>query len=208
MDQVTSLIPDPAILDQNLAALRETDADLADRVRQAGAEAASVEVARTRDGLLSFRIPAGDGGIIWFGRTSIPSVRAEALMEKFDAGTGNVLLPGIGQGREVTLLLERLGPHRTIFVWEIEVVSIALALRLHPWSQAIAASRCVFIVCPLEQLADNLVAWLDWHPEYMCPERIMMWPWSTMPALSACRSAVQMAYQETESRRAARPARQ
>ena len=203
MDQVPSPILDPRIFDQNLAALREMDAALADRVRQASAEIAGLEPVPTRDGLTSFRVPAGDGGVAWFGRTSIPSVRAEALAEKFDAGLGNVLLPAIGQGQEVTLFLQRLGHHRAVFVWETQAASVALALRLHPWSQAISAGRCVLIVCPLEQLTDNLVSWLDSHPGYLCPERIMMWPWSTMPELSACRSAVQLAYQETERRRAA-----
>jgi hypothetical protein len=208
MDQVTSPILDPRIFDQNLAALREVDAALADRVCQASAEIVGLEPTRTRDGLVSFRISAGDGGMSWFGRTSIPSVRAEALVGKFDAGFGNVLLPAVGQGQEITLLTERLGHHRAVFVWETQAASVALALRLHPWSQAIAAGRCVFLVCPLEQLTENLMGWLDRHPGHLCPERIMMWPWSTMPELSACRSAVQLAYQETDRRRAACLARE
>jgi hypothetical protein len=103
---------------------------------------------------------------------------------------------------EVTLLLDYLSPQRAVFVWETDLPHLAAALRLHDWSPAIAAGRLVLLLCPLEQLAARLIDWLDRHGGHLCPDRIMMWPWSTPAELAACRSAVQQAYEQTERRRA------
>jgi len=202
MDHVPPPSLDPLVFDNNLAALRNADAELAAQVERAAGSSAGVEAARTRDGQVNLRL-AGDGQSAWFGRSSIPLVRAEVLLEKFEVGTGNVLLPGIGQGQEVTLLLQRLGGHRAVFVWEQAWENIALALRLHPWSDAIVGQRLVFLVCPPENLTNALVRWLDAHAGHLCPERIMMWPWSALPDLSACRTAVQLAYDQIDHRRSA-----
>ncbi|HSW45282.1 MAG TPA: glycosyltransferase [Phycisphaerae bacterium] len=174
---------------------------MADRVALIDDALLNARPAHTRDGHLSFRISADDGQPAWLGRTSIPLVRAEVLLEKFDSGTGNVLLPGLGQGMEVSLLLLRLGSHRAVFVWETQAEALALAMRLHDWHGAIATGRLKFLVCSLEQLAQVLPDWLDRHPGYLCPERIMMWPWSAPGELAACRSAVQRAYEQTDRRR-------
>lgn len=210
MDQVNPPTLDPSILEANLSALRQQDATLADRLCQILATLDPLTPAITRDGHLSVRITATPAktsrdreGVVsdWFGRTSIPSVRASALVDRFDTGQANVLLPGIGQGCAVTLLLNRLGRHRAVFVWEPDVSAILIAMHLHDWAQALTEQRLVFIVCPPEQLTVTLTAWLADHPGHLCPDRIMMWPWSTPPELASCRASVQTAYHDTQRHR-------
>ncbi len=188
---------DPAILAANLTVLRRTHPTLTDLI---AAEPPPLP-ALTRDGRLSFRVTGADGHAAWLGRTSIPAVRAEALLERFDTGAGNVLLPGFAQGCEVDLLLARLPRHRAVFVWEPDPASLALVLRLYDWSSDLALARLVPFVCPLEALTGKLVDWLTEHAGHLCPERIMSWPWSTPPELAAIRSAVQNAYAELDRRR-------
>jgi len=202
MDQAHPPTLDPHILEANLSALRQQEPALADRINSVLAEVADATPTVTRDQALNFRIADAQGRVSWFGRTSIPSVRAAALIDRFDAGQGNVLLPEIGQGSEVTLLLRRLGRHRAVFVWEPTETAIALALYLHDWAQALTEQRLILIACQNDQLTTTLADWLADHPGHLCPERIMMWPWSTPPELASCRSSVQIAYQQTEIRRA------
>lgn len=208
MDADSALALDPQLFQDNMAALRQVDAALAVRVEQAAGGLAGVELARARDGSLSFRLSQSDGRRTWFGRSSIPTIRAEVLLEKFDTGAANVLLPGISQGQEVSLLLQRLGRHRAVFVWETEIAFVVLSMRLHRWAEAIQTGRCIFIVCPPDQLAATLLNWLGAHPGHLCPERIMMWPWSTMQDLAGCRAAVQAVYSEIDRCRAASMARE
>ena len=193
---------DPAILQRNLSALERTDPPLAERLRETLETDASKPVpAKTRDGQVSFRITGHDGSEEWFGRSSIPGVRGEALLERFDAGQANVLLPGVGEGTEARLLTQRLGRHRAVFVWEEDLANVCLILQLRDVADAIAEGRLVFIPCPLEELAKTLLVWLEAHAGHLCPERIMMWPWQTPAQIAPCRTAVEVAYQQVEQKR-------
>jgi len=207
MEQASPPVIDPGILADNLAALADVAPVLAERLsRAASCLGDTVQPAWARDGTPTFRLRSSDEHGAWFGRTSLPAVRGEALLEQFDAGTGNVLLPGIGQGYEVSRLLERLGVHRAVFVWEPEETALSMALALHRWAEAIRGQRLVFLVCPENALATTLAGWLAEHPGHLCPERIMRWPWSTPPALAACRTAVQQAFSKTHQDRERRMA--
>ncbi|MBP7937664.1 MAG: glycosyltransferase family 1 protein [Phycisphaerae bacterium] len=197
---------DPAVFDENLAALQRAEPQLADRVaRLMGAVQAASAV--TRDGEISFRVPGfrPDGtqssAEQWFGRTSIPAVRAAALLDRFDAGLGNVLLPGLGQGFEATLLLRRLARCRAVFVWEPDERALVLGLRLHDWAAAIAEQRLVLLGGPAESLTTTLVNWFNVHPGHLCPTRILMWPWARPAELAEIRAAVQAAYEIVEQAR-------
>lgn len=204
MDDTQKPIPDPAILDGNLQALREVDAQLAETLTALAATGTPQAVPVTaRDGRPTFRLRADDGTTTWFGRTSIPHVRAEALLEHFQSGQGNVLLPGLGAGSEAAILTRRMVRHRAAFVWEADNLNILLALRLHDVAQAIAEQRLVFIVCEADHLAETLASWLDRHPGHLCPDRILMWPGQTPASIAPCRSAVETAYQEAERARKA-----
>ncbi|HPD29728.1 MAG TPA: glycosyltransferase [Phycisphaerae bacterium] len=190
---------DPLILERNLAALREVDPELAQRLADLpDASGPPPMPARTRDGRLSFRLKQSDGWMTWFGRTSIPGVRAAALLDRFDAGRANVFFPGMGEGSEVEMLLPRLGAHRAIFVWEPDPVNLKLALRLHDLAAAISAKRLVLMTSGLGQLADALYQWLMRNPGHLCPNQMMMFPWQTPAEIAPIRFAVEQAYQRTE----------
>ncbi|HOW70497.1 MAG TPA: glycosyltransferase [Phycisphaerae bacterium] len=197
---------DPTVFNENLAALQRTEPQLAERV--AGlARVIQAASGVTRDGQISFRVGCSrpDGRPSsreqWLGRTSIPAVRAAALLDRFDAGLGNVLLPGLGQGYEATLLLQRLARCRAVFVWEPEEGVLVLGLRLHDWAAAIAERRLVLLGGPVATLTTTLVNWFNVHPGHLCPTRILMWPWAAPPELAEIRAAVQAAYEIVEQAR-------
>jgi|GEM_PF-723966 len=201
MTQIAPPTLDTTIYERNLAALRKADPTLADRLVKATDKIMSPTQAVTRDGKLSFQTVQPDGMAHWLGRTSIPSVRAPALLANFEAGEANVLLPGIREGTETYLLTRQLSRHRAVFVWEQQTTPIGLVLRLHDLADAITDERVVFIVCSLDELTGTLVDWLNQHPGHLCPDRIMMWPWQQPGDLVACRSAIQAAYTRIEERR-------
>jgi hypothetical protein len=193
--------PDPAILQRNLDALRSADPDLADRLAKLDVFAANPAPALTRDNRLSFRLTGPDGQTHWLGRTSVPGVRASALIEQFDPGQANVLLPGFGEGTEAEMLLQKLEPHRTVFVWESDPATVRLVLALRDYADAVGTGRLVILMCSNQELAPALSAWLNRHPTVQCPNRLMMWPWQTHVELAQCRSAVEVAWQESATRR-------
>lgn len=176
------------------------DAGLAGRLESLDLAPFNPTPACTRDGRISFRFNRPEGSQ-WLGRTSIPSVRAAALLSQFDPGQANVLLPALAEGTEAESLLETLGGHRCVFVWEPDPVTVRLALALHDYTAAITANRLILLCCSLAELPDALVDWLGRHPQCQCPNRLMMWPWQSPAELSECRSAVEAAWQEIARRR-------
>ena len=68
---------DASLFDKNLAALRERDAVLAERLAALPIEPA--EPAVGRDGSVTFRLPGPNGEPQWFGRTSMPAVSGPDL---------------------------------------------------------------------------------------------------------------------------------
>lgn len=201
MAQDTLVTLDPTIAQRNLAALREADPSLAERIEALSELRPTPIVSQTRDKRINFRLTQPDGSTTWFGRTSIPTIRASAILDRFDTGNANVLLPGIAEGTEAAWLLQRLGPHRAVFVWEPEIRHVALALRLHNVAVAIRQKRLVLLVCKPTELADALSVWLDHHPGHLCPNQMMMFPWQSLPDLAAIRMAVEQAYVKTEQNR-------
>lgn len=192
----------PEVFTANIAGLRNVDAPLAETITRAMASATcDPRPQRTRDGGVNFRIRKTDGTTGWFGRTSVPSVRAAALLEQFDAGHANVLLPGVAEGTEVKQLLKRLGPHRAVFVWEPSAEALGLAMRLHDYAADLPNERLVLISCGPDDLAATLIEWLRAHPGHYCPTRIMVWPWQGHAEIAGLRSAVETAYQQVERER-------
>lgn len=170
------------------------DPELAARLADVDLSLFNPTLTRTRDERTSFRFTRPDGRPEWLGRTSVPGVRAAALLEQFDPGEANVLLPGFGEGTEVGTLLKTLEPHRVVFVWETDPVTVRLVLALHDYAADLAAERLVILQCPAEELARTLTDWLIRHPTRSCPGRLMVWPWQTRAELDECRSAVEAAW--------------
>lgn len=207
MDASAMILRDSGIWLCNRSALFRVDPKLGQSLNDAGDLDDHVELAVTRDNQRNYRIRRPDGSWEWFGRTSIPSVRAESVLDRFDSGPANVLLPGIGEGSEAELLLRRFGPHRAVFVWEPDIAAIRLVLELHDFAQDIEGGRFIPIWCGPESLTARLVGWLEQHPGHLCPQRILMWPWQKPADIASCRTAVELAYQRIEaSRRAAQAA--
>ncbi|MBN1492351.1 MAG: hypothetical protein JXA69_20735 [Phycisphaerae bacterium] len=178
MDGGESPLIDPAIFHNNIAALKGVDAALADRL--AGlAIPDSVEPCHARDGEATFRIRDADGRTRWFGGSSVPTASAAGLVSSFDAGTGNVLLHGIGHGTVVTLLLRALEPYRGVVVLETDPLAVALALRLHDYADALRSRRLVLVLGQPETLESEFTTFLRTNEGYLCPERLLVWPWQT-----------------------------
>jgi hypothetical protein len=197
MIPTSTIALDPGIFERNLTALREFQPELAAQLVQAPHWNQTYQAASTRDGQVNLREEGGR----WFGRTSIPRVRAEALLQQFQSGSANVLLPGIGEGTETELLLQRLGRHRAIFIWEPDPSAVHLAFCLHDFSRAIRDQRLIVLVCALDQLSQALSSWLDEHVGHLSPDRILMWPWQTLAELVPCRTSLESTYHAVEQRR-------
>ena len=192
--------PDAGILQRNLNALRAVDPTLAGQFSDLNLSPFNPTPARTRDGKPSFRFTRPGGQTEWLGRSSVPGVRAAALLEQFDPGQGNVLLPAFGEGTEVEELLKRLETHRLVFVWEPDLLTIRLALALHDYAAALQAERLIILRCPVENLDRVLTDWLWAHPKQQCPTRIMRWPWQSQAELDTIRSSVETAWRESARR--------
>jgi len=221
MDPTHTITLDPSIFERNLAAIEKTGPELAtqlDKKKGSGPFCAQhpsglpgktdltpfpVEPipTTTRDGQTNFRLVRPDGSWEWFGRTSIPTVRAEAILARSDMGNANILLPAIGEGTEAALITKRLTRHRALFVWEENPTAMYLALQLHDLADAIADERFIPLVCPLDNLAHTLASWLIDHPGHLCPRRLLMWPWQTVMDLNPCRVALETAAQTAESQK-------
>jgi hypothetical protein len=189
--------PDSAILFRNLESLRPADPALADRITALDLTPFNPTPTLTRDRQLSFRFTGPDGQPHWLGRSSIPATRAAALLEQFDPGQANVLLPSFGEGTEAQNLLKKLEPHRVIFIWEPDLLAVRLVLTLKDFAGALATKRLVILQCSAQDLTAVLTDWLIRHRSIPCPNRLMMWPWQTPAEMAQCRSAVETAWQKS-----------
>lgn len=176
-----SLPIDDQVFQINLLALRTRQPEFAQTIEEVGI-GVRVEPAVGRDGSPTFRVIGEDGRRRWFGGSSMPSISARELFGNADGDAGNVSLPGIGTGREVTALLDRLPPYRALFVIEEDPGQLRLALHLHDYSDAIAAGRLELL--PAEELADSLVAYFERNPGCELPTRMF-----SLPQRSASKTA-------------------
>jgi len=112
----------------------------------------------------------------------MPSIRAAALLDSFQAGSGNTLLVGLGQGAEARLLLDRVAPHQAVMVVEPEVWAVRSALTLHDFSIGARLGR--FAVFTGTAAWDDLRQFLIDHPGYLSPDRILSWPWFDASAVA------------------------
>ncbi len=186
----------------NLDVLREQQSALASTLEPYADDSSTwPALASARDGTSNFLLPGASGQTRWHGHSSIPRTRADALLTQFDPGQANVFLPGVGQGWETVMLLERLGVHRAVFVWEPNLDALRLALALHDFTAAIANERLVWLHGPPAQLAQTLCDTLLARPGHLCPNRILMWPWHTLADIAPIRNAVESAFQQVERHR-------
>ncbi len=170
-----------AVLETNLAAIAPFSPKTAEAVRLARPPA-SARLVEGRDGRPTVAWTDEQGGLRWLGRTSMPSIRAAALLDSFQAGSGNTLLVGLGQGAEARLLLDRVAPHQAVMVVEPEVWAVRSALTLHDFSIGARLGR--FAVFTGTAAWDDLRQFLIDHPGYLSPDRILSWPWFDASAVA------------------------
>lgn len=189
-------------LEVNLAALREVDSGLAERIA-AAAGSDAVQMVRGSDGRVTFRLPLADprngepmrgGRALWLGRTSMPSVSGEALLSRFGAAEENVLFVGAGSGYEIDRVLARAGAEQAVFVLEPSAAVLACVLRLYDWGEALRSGRLVLLHGTLG--SDVLTSWLVAHPSYSLPVRVLPWPWMLSHEVTAVQSHLEVTYRQ------------
>jgi hypothetical protein len=157
---------------RNLAALRQVQPGLVARLESA-AIPRDAEPVTGRDGSPTYLIRV-DGQRRWFGGSSMPSVSAPTLLERFDAGPANVFLPTAGTGREAKLLAARLDAHCAVFVYERDPCHLRLALSLNDLSAEIASGRVVLLSG--DDVTAELMAFFESHVGYEFPARMLSLP--------------------------------
>ncbi len=181
------------LLQANLAALPETLTNAIAAIQSANLPP-NLDKVTGRDGTPTYCLRAAAGTALqWLGPTTTPFVTADALLGKFDAGMGNVLLPMIGDGSMASALLAKLRPHQALFVVEPDAWRAKAALMLYDFTVAGREGRLVLCVGPAawEQLRRFLAA----CPGYLPPERTLALPWidaAQMRVIQAEMQALQM----------------
>ncbi|MEE8170256.1 MAG: glycosyltransferase, partial [Phycisphaerae bacterium] len=163
-------------LHQNLDALRATAAPLAERLKSADPPSELRQI-EARDGTATLCWTGAAGGRTWLGRTTMPRVRAEGLLDRFNAGGCNVALVGVGQGFAARLLLERLDPAQALVIVEPSESSLAMVLQVHDFSAALQSGR--LLLFGGDDAWIQLRSFLEGNPGYLAPERLLNWPWFT-----------------------------
>lgn len=195
--------PDPALLDANLAAMAERRPRVAETLRAAEPPPSAKYVAG-RDGTPTFAWTDDHGKLCWLGRTSMPELRTDALIDAFDPGSGNVLLAPLGQGAVARRLLQRMAPHQAVMAIEPDAWSFKLCLSLCDWTKDLRNGRLLPFIGPhaWEALRDFLIE----HGGYLTPERVLAWPWFSTADVAQLTSRLTSVSSDVATQRAAKQA--
>lgn len=173
----------------NLEALAVRQADLARRLSEIGLPAGT-RIAAGRDGSPVGVLTEDPGHIAWLGGTSMPTVSAaETLPGPIDP-YANLALASPGSGYEAPLVAHRLAHHAAVFVCAPDIRHLALALHVADWSAELRRGRLVVLA---EDVEAALVEYLERHPGYQVPTRVLALPDSGGAVLSERAVAVQRA---------------
>ncbi len=175
-------------LAENMRALRARQPELARRLAVVTIPVTAVSTT-ARDDMPTFTISTDDGCTHWLGRSSMPSVRAAALVADYGADSGNVLLPRMGGGMEVAQLLARLAMHSAVFVLEPDLLEIRLALSVHDFSDDIRAGR--LIILATTDPARAMTRFFAASPGYDFPQKLLWLPFLTAQEIKALTEAVE-----------------
>ena len=169
------------LFNSNLAALAAFQPKVGEII-DAAEIPAGVTPATGRDGSNTLRIPAEDGGSIWFGRSSMPSVSAPEMFAGFVDDGRNVSLPGVLTGAEPLVVIDKMPPHTAVFVLEEHAWHVKLALHLYDYAGPIAAGRLIFVVG--DDVEERMCEFSEANPGYDPPARLL-----TPPQRSAAETA-------------------
>jgi hypothetical protein len=191
---------DTSQLDANIAALRSKQPVAAELVSAAQSPFALMP-ATGRDLTPTYCWTDADSRQHWFGRTTMPLIRGEALIESFQPGTGNVLLHGIGHGIESLLLLIKLGAHQAVAVVEPDAWHVRAALALTDLSRYIESRQLLLFPGPTswKDAADFLAE----NAGYLVPTRILSWPWFEKEDVAHVTDQLRSLQSDVSSRRVA-----
>lgn len=190
-------------LEQQLTALARRLPESAALLRRATLPA-DVRFATGRDGAMTLCWQQADGSPAWLGRSTMPQARAEALVEAFAPGSGNVLLVGMGQGAEAALLLARLAPHQAVIVIEEGATTAALAICLHDFAADLERGR--LLIFAGSGAWDDLHRFLLEQNGYLAPDRVLSWPHFSPSDVHAISTRLTAISQDVAVQRAARRA--
>ncbi len=140
---------DPAVWSANLAALQDTQPELAHELA-CQALPPTWRSVRALDDSLTLRLEEPGQEPRWLAGTAMPRQRAQSLLAKFDAREQNCALASVSSGAELHLLLAGLPPQHAVFVFADAPLDVVAALHLYDYSTAIRAGRCFFVPCDQE----------------------------------------------------------
>jgi len=185
LDQTPAVELDPSIWKRNLGALRLQSPDFAAELEQV-ALPSHWRCVRALDGSLTFRIeePAQDPA--WLGGTAAPLARAEGLLGALVIGEQNAALPTLAAGAELRFLLDRLPPHRAVYVFENDLRSVAAVLRCSDYARDIERGRVIFV--PPADEPGFLEHQLSAHPGLLPPGLIICLPQVSQTRLEQVRT--------------------
>lgn len=165
---------DSRLFNANIAALTAIQPCTADHLISATAPFC-IEPAISRDDTPTYCWRDEANRQLWFGRTTMPRVRGEALIETFQPGSGNVLLHGIGHGIESRILLNRLGAHQAIAIVEPDPWRARVAFSLTDFAPYLMRRQMLLFIGPSawKDAADFFAE----NAGFLLPTRILSWPW-------------------------------
>ena len=157
----------------NVAALEAGQPDLV-RLLDGVEIPAFVERTIGRDGSDTFRIHHDGGSWEWFGRSSMPTVSAPAVLADLHPDGRNVILPAIGTGREAVVAIEHTASYCAVFVFERDPLALKLALHLVDLAELIRGGRLVLLCGP--DAIPVLTEFFTAHSGFEFPQRMMPLP--------------------------------
>ncbi len=113
----------------------------------------------------------------WYAFSSVPQIREKIVCDQFSPGSANVILPGAGQGVGLQRLLARFNLCQSIYIWEPDLLQIAVLLTLYDFSRDIAGRRLIILADP--DLTKTLVDYVASHLDIKKKKKMMSWPWIT-----------------------------
>ena len=183
----------PGVFAANTAALQAVLPKSAEHI-EADQPPDSLTLVVGRDGTPTYAWTDQAGRRQWLGRTTMPAIRAEALVSAFQDGGTNCLLYGIGQGETLRRLLLRLAAHQAVMVIEPTSWTLAAVLRLYDFAEDIERRRLTLFVGP--EAWEQCRGFLDREVGFLCPQRVLSWPWfdaETIAMVSDRLAAIQSA---------------
>ncbi len=134
----------------------------------------SAQPATARDGSVTYIFPDKPASQRYLGRSSMPRVRAEALVDALCPDGSNILLPQMGTGHEAHEILRRTGDRCAVFVHEPDRLCIRLALSLHDFSRPLRMGRLILLNHP--DIVEALQEFFSRNPGYEFPQKILTPP--------------------------------